>query len=264
MDGFLLLDKPAGLTSFDCIKKIKKLINVPAKIGHAGTLDMFATGLLIVAIGRTATKHIKAIMTLDKVYCATARYGQRTDTLDCTGTIVEQNDSFFDETLLLRSIEQLGQQYWQVPPIFSALKYQGRRLSDLARKTTNALFVEKLAINKKNLIDIYSIDILNFSKDFFTIRAHVSHGTYIRSLVNDLAQCAGNCATTIKLRREKIGPFSVEDALSLDDLENGIIRQNIISISDILRAFETYKKNQIEAHQKRKLSLYKTKLSSCC
>ena len=133
--GFILVNKPTGITSFNCIKKIRSLIGYRTKVGHAGTLDSFASGLLIVAIGRTATRELDQFLELDKWYTATAKLGQLTDTLDYTGEVItDEEPGSITKADLQRSIEKLGSQYQQIPPIYSALKHEGRSLSSLARK----------------------------------------------------------------------------------------------------------------------------------
>ena len=134
IEGFLLVDKPADLTSFKCVSHIRKLLPKKTRVGHAGTLDNFATGLLIVGVARSATRLISKIMPLDKKYVATAVLGQETNTLDIVGAVI-RSEKVPDITQqdLEKAIASFGSEYKQTPPLFSALKYQGVRLSDLAR-----------------------------------------------------------------------------------------------------------------------------------
>lgn len=220
LEGFLLVDKPTGTSSTYCLTKIKRAIGKKGKVGHAGTLDMFATGLLIVGISRSATKHLSQAMELDKRYAATGKLGQLTDTLDLTGITLEE-ESVPDITAddIEEAIQKIGTDYHQVPPVYSALKHKGKHLSRLARQqkyTPEEL--EEIAIKKGRDISIYSCRLTDFSLPFFSIEAHVSHGTYIRTLINDIARNAGTVATTHALRRLSIGPFSVDDALPLAQL----------------------------------------------
>ena len=220
LEGFLLVDKPTGTTSTYCLTKIKRTIGKKGKVGHTGTLDMFATGLLIVGIGRPATKHLSEAMELDKRYSATGKLGQLTDTLDLTGiTLEEESISHITAADIEEAIKKIGTQYHQVPPIYSALKHQGRHLSRLARgQQYTQEELEQIAVEKGRDITIYSCALTNFSLPFFSIEAHVSHGTYIRTLINDIARNAGTVATTHVLRRLSIGPFSIDDALPLAQL----------------------------------------------
>ncbi|HEB41679.1 MAG TPA: tRNA pseudouridine(55) synthase TruB, partial [Candidatus Dependentiae bacterium] len=130
--GFLLLNKPPHITSFACINHIKKIIQEKIKIGHAGTLDPFATGLLIIAIGRQATRNIRYLSTLDKEYIAKAKLGELRNTFDCTGSVTQtMQTTGITEKNLRQAIYSLGSSYKQVPPIYSALKHQGTPLYKL-------------------------------------------------------------------------------------------------------------------------------------
>lgn len=217
LTGFLLVNKPDGLTSFNCVKRVRDVIGHKIKIGHAGTLDAFATGLLIVAVGRAATRHLEQFMELDKWYTATAKLGQLTDTLDYTGEqLVDEDVVSVTREQLERSIKKLGTEYKQIPPIYSALKHEGKALSDLARKEKlSEQELQKIAEEKARTISLFSCELVSFESPFFTVRSHVSHGTYIRVLMNDIARGASSCATTHDLIRSKIGPFFLEDAKSL-------------------------------------------------
>lgn len=218
-DGFLLIDKPAQITSFDCIRYIKKLVPKKVKISHMGTLDPFATGLMILGLGG-ATKKSGAFLTLDKEYIAQAKVGILTDTLDLTGEIIKEGP-MLNKKEIEESIKSFGDKYLQTPPIYSALKFKGERLYNLARKkqlpeeTLNQIVAEKT-----REIKIYNLSLLDYNEPFFSIKAHTSHGTYIRSLVNDIAARAGSYATTFQLRRTNIGSFPVSDAIELYSLKS--------------------------------------------
>ncbi len=238
-EGFLLVDKPAGITSYDCIRRIKRTLFSRAiktahriRVGHSGTLDTFATGLLIVAIGRQATKKLSEVITFDKVYRARASISLLTDTLDRTGRIIYQDHSAHaDATKLESAIIAFGAGYAQTPPIFSALKHEGRRLSDLARRSIESIDVQKIAQTKERFIRLHYCEISQVELDRFDLFAHVSHGTYIRSLVNDVAQKAGYAgACTIELRRLSIGHFSVDKSVHLDDISSDNIGSLIIPV----------------------------------
>jgi len=242
IEGFLLVNKPTGLPSYYCIKKIKHLLEIKTKIGHAGTLDAFATGLLIVAIGRAATRHISQIMELDKWYTATGKLGQLTDTLDFTGSLIEDEETDITSEQIKKAIAELGNQYRQVPPIYSALKYKGRSLSELARQEKLPQEeLEKITQKKARVVNIYSCELLSLDLPYFTIEAHVSQGTYIRILLDDIAKKCGTHATTHGLNRSKIGPFSVTDATDLNDFKSlEVVQQQLIPIDKILKIVETY------------------------
>ena len=246
--GFLLIDKPESLGSFACIAKIRSLLPSRPKVGHAGTLDRFATGLLIIGISRNATRHMHELITLDKIYTATGKWGEATDTLDHTGNVVETiSDNPLTKSVLKKAAQAFEKEYEQTPPVYSALKYEGQRLSDIARKSIDPQLMASIAAAKKRAVHIFSIEIIDINPPFFTIRAHVSHGTYIRSLIDDIARYAGSCATTYALRREAIGPFKISQAVSLDELlDRDAISKHLIPVDQMMENIESYK----QAHQK--------------
>jgi tRNA pseudouridine55 synthase len=214
--GFLLINKPADITSFGCIKHLKRVIREKVKIGHAGTLDPFATGLLIVAIGREATRLISRIMVMEKTYIATGKCGELTDTLDYTGTILTRSDYIPSQEEIKAAMVSFGSSYEQIPPIYSALQHEGERLYAMARK--NSMSVQELqaiAEKKRRTVQLYDLQLLSYESPQFTIKARVSHGTYIRTLVNDIAVRAGSCATTYQLARTAIGSFNLDQAADL-------------------------------------------------
>ncbi len=231
IEGFLLINKPTGVTSYYCINKLKRCLGFRTKIGHAGTLDSFATGLLIIGIGRSATRQLGTIMKLDKWYIATAKLGQLTDTLDFTGNLLEDKDTQqYSIEHISSAIKGIGHQYCQTPPIYSALKYEGRALSDLAReKKLTEKQLHTIVQKKSKMVNIYSCELLSIHLPFFTIKAHVSHGTYIRVLISDIALKLGTYGTTHELHRTNIGPFSVQkaspliDFRTIDDIDRKLI-----------------------------------------
>lgn len=233
--GFLLADKPNGMTSSDCVQEIRNIVGRKIRVGHAGTLDAFATGLLVLGIGRQATKQLSSIMVLDKTYRARAKLGQLTDTQDLTGRVLIEETPEISSFQLEKAIELLGSGYKQTPPVYSALKYQGKTLSRLARRETlSQETLNSIVEEKSRAVSIYSCKLLELQMPFFIIEARVSHGTYIRSLMNDIAQKCGTNATTHELRRLTIGPFSVEQAAKLRDLNTiDNIKDHLIALSDM-------------------------------
>jgi len=233
----LLINKPAGITSYGCIGYLKRIIRQKkVKIGHAGTLDPFATGLLIVAIGREATKLMSRIMTLEKTYVAKAKLGELTDTLDYTGTVIKTVEAPpISAEMLCNALLSFGSSYEQTPPLYSALKYQGDALYKLVRqKRLSEQELEEIAEQKKKIVQLYQLELLSYEFPFFTIKARVSHGTYIRSLVNDIAERVGSCATTYELERSAIGKFMLDasvDLYTLNTVED--INQHLIAVEDI-------------------------------
>jgi len=249
MTGFLLINKPRGLTSFDCVRKIKKSIgDKKLKIGHAGTLDPFADGLLIIGIGRQATRIFG--MDLDKKYHTKAKLGVLTDTLDKSGVTIKTVEKHVTQEELRNAIKELGKSYMQAPPIYSAVKYQGEPLYKLAREGKYSMD-ELLTIvqNKKKPVQLYDVQLIEYEFSLFTIDAHVSHGTYIRSLVNDIAQSSlcKSYATTFELRRTAIGPFNLENAVELDELKTADeVKKYLIPVDAFVKKVYEHQKEIIE------------------
>ena len=238
--GFLLINKPVGMSSYGCIGHIKRIlfhsggsqeqVRQKIKIGHAGTLDPFACGLLIVAIGREATRHLSRCMVMEKTYSAQGKCGELTDTLDCTGAIVATSRTIPSEQELRQALHSFGSQYEQIPPLYSALKYQGKPMYVLARKKMmDCEQLQEIADAKRRTIQLYDKQFLSYQSPYFTIQVRVSHGTYIRTLINDIAVRAGSCATTYELTRSAIGPFTLDQAVdilqlnTIDDINNFVI-----------------------------------------
>lgn len=212
-DGIILIDKPAQMTSFGVVARIRRVLSKQVgkkvKVGHTGTLDPFATGLMILVVGKEC-KNAAQYTKLDKVYRAVFKLGQTSTTGDPEGelTVVSTVQPIRQE------IEQACQSFigksWQRPPIFSALKVNGRRSYQLAR--------DHQAIElPKRLIEIYSLTVIDYSYPYVTIQVHVSSGTYIRSLVADIGAKLGTGAYCRELRRLSIANWSVGDARSLVD-----------------------------------------------
>jgi len=234
--GFLLIHKPLIITSFDCIRHIKKVLKMKTKIGHAGTLDDFAQGLLLIGIGREATRMITQLTNLDKAYEVKAKFGELTDSLDFNGKVLETQEV---PPLTLKKIQEavnaLGKTYEQIPPVYSALKHEGRPLYKLARN--NLLSEEKLteiAQTKTRTVTIHGLELLDYQEPYVTFRAHVSKGTYIRSLADDIAQKLDLRATTLELSRTNIGQLSLKQAIKLDELKTRAdVYEKLISIETL-------------------------------
>lgn len=235
LTGFLLINKPVDISSFDCIRHLQKITRQAGlkklKIGHAGTLDVFASGLMIIALGRKATKGLNYLSKLSKEYIATAQLGELTDTLDNTGEIVETTDaSSVKGEDLVTALKSFGSEYEQIPPIYSALKHEGKPLYKLARhKKLDDQTLNKLVKQKSRTVQLHKLELNEFNSPFFTITAEVSKGTYIRTLMDDIGLKVGHHATTHKLKRTKIGTFSLSAAhdlasvITLEDIENKLI-----------------------------------------
>ena len=205
------MDKPEGITSAKAAAQVKKLLR-PRKIGHTGTLDPFATGVLILCINE-ATRAADQVMDLDKTYLATFRFGVETDTLDRTGEVVRVSDSIFSEKDLLEAVDSFRGTCIQKAPRFSAVKVQGRRLYTLSRKGIEVDQPERE-------VCIHSIALHSFEWPEAVIEVSCSKGTYIRQLASDMGRKLGSGAHVQDLRRMSIGPFNVDQALKLDDIRS--------------------------------------------
>lgn len=233
MQGFVLIDKPQGITSFDVVAKVRKLTG-EKRVGHSGTLDPLATGLLIVAVGRGATKHLQKFVGLDKEYEVTGRFGYVSDTYDadCDNIVALKPDFETDRNEVEKIIKAdfLGE-IKQVPPAYSAIKIAGKKAYELARKG-------KIVSLGARSVTIEEFKVLEFKWPLVSFRIYCSSGTYVRSLIHDLGQKLGCGAYVTKLRRTKIGDFKIENAYKLDDFSSGLnknIKQVIIGVEEFLR-----------------------------
>lgn len=209
--GFMLIDKPAGITSHAVISKLRWLTQIK-KIGHAGTLDPFATGLLIVAIGRESTKKISEFVKMDKEYEAKILFGAETDTYDSEGKITKE---YFCEKIKKKQINEVLWQFIgkqdQIPPMYSAKKVNGKKLYELARMNIE---IER----KPCQIEIFNLDLMKYSWPTLDVKIKCTSGTYIRTLAFDLGKKL-QCGAYLKsLRRTKINTFDVSQAVKLEKL----------------------------------------------
>lgn len=213
LDGVLLLDKPEGLSSNHALQRAKRALDA-RKAGHTGTLDPFATGLLVCCMGR-ATKISAAMLQADKTYEATLGFGQETDSGDLTGHIVYEALPQMAQVCrpdLERVLAGFMGEIEQVPPMYSALKRDGRPLYEYARQ---GIELERAP----RRVCIYRLDILSFSPRQARLVVECSKGTYIRTLAQDIGRRLGCAAHLTALRRTRVGPFSLEDAVALDALQ---------------------------------------------
>lgn len=211
MNGVIVLDKPAGFTSFDAVAVMRGLAH-EKKIGHTGTLDPMATGVLPLLIGR-ASKAADLLPDTDKEYTAGFRFGERFDTGDVTGSVVETSPVRVPRDGLERALEQFRGDIMQVPPMYSAVSVNGQRLYKLARQ---GIEVER----KARPIHIARLELAGYDEDeqAGTLRTACSKGTYIRTLIEDIAKAAGSCGTMTSLRRTMACGFTEKEALPLEDL----------------------------------------------
>ncbi len=227
MNGVLLVDKPAGISSFGVIARLRKILGIK-KIGHCGTLDNFATGVLIVLLGK-ATRLARFVSVQDKVYDATILFGKKTNTADITGEAIETGDlpaslpkDLEKKVLAISS---------QVPPVFSAIKIEGKRAYALARSG------EKVEMKPRE-IKILDFKVKDFSEDRLSYTARVSKGTYIRTLSEDIAKMMGTVGTTEKLRRIESAGFGIDSCVTIDGTTSyEVLKDRILSADVLLQDF---------------------------
>ena len=207
--GFLNINKPTDWTSHDVVAKLRKILGIK-KIGHSGTLDPFATGVLVIGIN-DATRLFEYLPS-DKEYIAEVKFGIRTSTDDITGEIIETNDYVPQEEEINKHLKRFCGKIKQKPPIYSSININGKRAYDLARE--NNIKLEDI---KEKEVEVYSIDVISYTP--LCLKIHCSSGTYIRSIARDLGISLNTCATLSKLQRIKIGNrFKIEDSKSLEDI----------------------------------------------
>lgn len=228
ISGLLLVDKPGGLTSFEVVRRVRRMLKV-RKVGHLGTLDPFATGLLPLALGE-ATKLASFLMEADKTYLARLRFGEETDTLDPTGAVVARCQHLPEPEDIRRVATRFVGEMEQIPPRFSAVHYEGERLYKLVRRGTAVQPPPRRVV-------VHRLEITDLALPEATMAVTCSKGTYIRSLAADLGKALGSCAHLAALRRLAVGPFRVEAALPLAELANlspEELRARVIPLADCL------------------------------
>ena len=222
MQGFLLLNKPKGITSFAAVSAIKRLAG-EKRVGHTGTLDPMATGVLPIFIGR-ATALSSLVTDAEKKYVATIKLGVVTDTDDITGKVISENQVNITPEKLTEALTRFTGEIEQVPPMYSAIKKDGVRLYKLAREGKTV----ELEPRKIKVFEIKLLEGLD-SKNVFKIEVHVSKGTYIRSLARDIGEYLGTGATLTELERIFVSGFSIEDTVKLEELDSENIQKHLKS-----------------------------------
>ena len=235
MNGILVVNKDKDMTSRDVVNIISKKFNTK-KVGHSGTLDPIATGVLVVAIGKY-TKLIDILTSSYKEYVATFQLGILTDTLDITGNIIDEKSYGVDKELIESVLNSfLGKSIQEVPK-YSAVKINGKKLYEYARKGID------IDLPKRE-IDIKEIELYSFKGDTITFRCVVSKGTYIRSLINDIGKKLNTYATMTELKRTKQGNFKIEDSYTLKSIEKEQFK--LLTYKDIFKSYEKYELNDEE------------------
>lgn len=207
--GLLILDKPAGLTSHDAVQRVRRLLG-ERRVGHAGTLDPLATGVLLVCAG-WAARYVEYLVGLQKTYETTVRLGQTTATYDGEGEIVRERPVDISEAQLAEALDRFRGPIRQQPPIYSAVKQDGRPLYKLARRG------ETVDVPARD-VEIYDLTVLDWRPPFLDLRVACSSGTYIRSLAHDLGEALGTGGYVAALRRTAAGAFTLDRAVALADL----------------------------------------------
>ena len=229
IDGILLIDKEVGITSYDAIRKLKRVFEKDQKIGHGGTLDPFASGLLLILLGR-GTKLLEKIHSLEKEYIVNGEFGFSTDTQDITGKVLERND-FIPQIEKIKDVVKknfLGS-VLQTPPIYSAKKVNGKRSYELVRKG------ESVELRPKEIF-IKEFEILKYEYPNIECRVVCGSGTYVRTLINDLGIKVGTFATATELRRISIGRFYINNSFlssNINEENIGSILSSVIDISKV-------------------------------
>ena len=241
INGIIVINKQKEYTSHDVVAKVKKILNIK-KVGHTGTLDPNATGVLPLLLN-TGTKLSKYLIEHDKEYEVTLELGIKTDTADIEGNVIKKEEVNWKK---LNDIEEtlntfLGEQT-QIPPIYSAIKVNGKKLYEYARSGQN------INIEPRN-IQIYEIDLqkIDKQKNEINFRVHCSKGTYIRSLCEDIAQRLGTIGYMKELTRTKVGNFTINEAVKIEEIENNkeqIIKEKLISIEKFFESKESIKLNK--------------------
>ena len=223
MNGLLVVNKPKNYTSRDVVNALNKVFDTKA-IGHIGTLDPLATGVLVCLIGKY-TKLNNLLTMHNKEYIADFKLGILTDTLDATGRVLDTSNNFIKKEKLVRALKKFKKTYMQEVPMYSAVKVNGRKLYDYAR-------YDEEVVPPKKRVTIYDIELLDYEYDDVKIRCTVSKGTYIRALIRDICQYLKTYGVMTGLVRTKINDFKIEDAYTLDEIRNGDYK--LLSLEDFL------------------------------
>ncbi|MCF1427291.1 MAG: tRNA pseudouridine(55) synthase TruB [Shewanella sp.] len=210
IDGIVLVDKPTGESSNHVLQRVKRIYNA-AKAGHTGALDPLATGMLPICLGE-ATKFSSHLLDADKRYLVTARLGQRTDTSDSDGEVVQTREVNFSEQQLLDALDHFRGDTMQVPSMYSALKYQGQPLYKYAREG-------KEVLREARPITVFELNFIQLKNDELTLDIHCSKGTYIRTIIDDLGEMLGCGAHVIMLRRTAVAGYPYDKMVTLEQLE---------------------------------------------
>lgn len=235
MNGILLVDKEKGVTSRDVVNEVAHFFNTK-KVGHTGTLDPIATGVLVICLGN-CTKLVEILTCDEKEYIATIKLGIKTDTGDITGNVIYKQAYNFTKQTLESVLKSFVGEITQTVPIYSAVKVNGKKLYQYARNN------EKVELPKRKVL-IKSIELIDFKDDEITFKTSVSKGTYIRSLIEDICTKLNTVGTMRDLRRTRQGNYKIDDCFTIEELKSK--NYKIISKEEALEDFETYTLNDEE------------------
>ena len=235
MNGFILVNKKKDMTSRDVVNFLTKILNTK-KIGHTGTLDPFAEGILLVAVNK-GLKVVKLLNYKDKEYIAKVKLGIKTDTLDITGNILEEKKEELNKEELLEVLKSFIGDYSYEVPIYSAIKVNGKKLYEYARND------QKVELPIKNSY-IYDIKLIDFKENSFTFSVKVSNGTYIRALVRDISKKLNKLMTLEELTRTKVDNLLIENSYTLEDIKNNNFK--LLKINDLLNYKEVELNRDLE------------------
>lgn len=237
--GFVNVCKPTGVSSSYVVCAVKKALKL-SKVGHLGTLDPAASGVLPIAFGK-ATKFFDYFLSKDKVYVADVKFGVLTDTLDSFGLITKRDDKIISKSDIENVLPKFIGKLKQVPPMYSAIKVGGKKACDIARSG------EIVELTPRG-IEIFDLQLLGkIDENLYRFRVHCSAGTYIRTLFNDIAEELGTVATTPVIIREKSGVFEINDAITLDELKQ---QPKLLSIEDVFKNFQFFEVSDDEIVKK--------------
>ena len=228
MDGIIVINKEKDYTSHDVVAKLKKKLNI-SKVGHTGTLDPNATGVLPILIGK-GTKFSKYLINHDKTYKAQIELGKKTDTADVEGNVIEEKpvDTEYIKQNLVQVLESFVGKQEQVPPMYSAIKKNGKKLYEYARKG------EKIEVEPRK-IEIYKIELVKYNKKNIEFIVSCSKGTYIRSLCEDIAEKLNTVGYMKNLERLQVGEFNIEKSVLIDEVNIENIEKYLYTLEDILK-----------------------------
>lgn len=241
MNGILIIDKPKGITSRDVVNNVVKRFDTK-KVGHTGTLDPIATGVLVVCVGK-ATKLVDELTSHDKEYIASVELGALTDTLDNTGNILKEENCIKTKEEIINVLNSFKGKYMQEVPIYSAVKINGKKLYEYARENIE-VDLPKREVEISNIELVSDIEYKD-DKTCFKFKCSVSKGTYIRSLIRDIANKLNTIGIMTDLRRIRQGKFDIKDSITIDNINEN----NLINIVDVL----DYKKIELTSNKEKEV-----------